>query len=157
MFCHAGTRLCSSLRAPWGRRTAGRAGSGVGSLPVSPPASDQTPGGSFPLTKKAALLLRLPQTREAPQLLRSPVRRQHHADNSTESCAGISALFIRAIWITSTSTPSAVHPAPSCPSWWSDTGIGGEYFTENRSWGDAAARWGFFFFFFIERSLISGF
>lgn len=39
---------------------AGRAGSSVGSLPVSPPASHQTPGGSFPLT----LLVSLPQTRE---------------------------------------------------------------------------------------------
>ncbi|KAK2859523.1 hypothetical protein Q5P01_004143 [Channa striata] len=47
----------------------GQAGSGVGSLPVSPPASDQTPGGSFPLTKKAALLGSLLQTREALQLL----------------------------------------------------------------------------------------
>ncbi|KAI3354828.1 hypothetical protein L3Q82_004635 [Scortum barcoo] len=61
----------------------GQAGSGVGSLPVSPPASDQTPGGSFPLTKKAALLGSLLQTREALQLVRSPVRRRD-ADNSTE-------------------------------------------------------------------------
>lgn len=55
----------------------------MGSLLVSPPASDQTPGGSFPLTKKAALLGSLLQTREALQLVRSPVRRTH-ADNSTE-------------------------------------------------------------------------
>lgn len=54
----------------------GQAGSGVGSLPVSPPASDQTPGGSFPLTKKAALLGSVLQTREALQLVRSPVRQQ---------------------------------------------------------------------------------
>lgn len=81
----------------------------MGSLPVSPPASDQTPGGSFPLTKKAALLGSLLQTREALQLVRSPVRRRD-TDNSTESCvyAGISAVFIRAIWITDTVIPPAV-------------------------------------------------
>ena len=37
---------------------------------VSPPASDKTPGGSFPLTEKAALLDGPPQTRGAPRLVR---------------------------------------------------------------------------------------
>ena len=87
----------------------------MGSLPVSPPASDQTPGGSFPLTKKAALLGSLLQTREALQLVRSPVRRTH-TDNSTErrrSClyAGIKRYYLFVpFWITTyTVTPSAVY------------------------------------------------
>lgn len=43
----------------------------------------QTPGGSFPLTKKAALLGSLPQTREALQLVRR-LRAPGEPDNSTE-------------------------------------------------------------------------
>lgn len=93
----------------------GHAGSGVGSLPVSPPASEQTPGGSFPLTKKAALLGSLLQTREALQLVRSPVRRTD-TDNSTEElsiCGDKRCIYLCHLDYFHI-IPSAVYPTLFC-------------------------------------------
>lgn len=56
------------------------AGSGVGSLLVSPPASDADARREFSTDEKTALLGRLPQTREALQPLRSSV---WHTDTQT--------------------------------------------------------------------------
>lgn len=59
----------------------------MGSLPVSPPASDQTPVRREFSTDEQGCASRhsLPQTREALQLVRSPARRRGHPDNSTRA------------------------------------------------------------------------
>lgn len=98
----------------------------------------QTPGGSFPLTKKAALLGSLPQTREALQLVRR-LRAPGEPDNSTEerlyaTRGGVGGQKPSFLFGLPPLRSAANHPALFRPSWWSDPGIGGEYRNRMESW-----------------------
>lgn len=75
----------------------------------------QTPGGSFPLTKKAALLGRLLQTREALQLLRSPVRHPGTQTIAEQPCVWRAANALQPCRLDYYSPiPSAVHRTRLC-------------------------------------------